>query len=177
MLLATNVLTLGVPVFTGKAVQALKSADPAAHVPRLALCLVAFAIGAAFARIASRVLIFNAGRSAEFDLRSDLFKRLLRLEPGFYRAHPTGDVMSRLTNDVQTVRAMWGAGMLNVVNTAFAFASTLFMMVRIDPVLTLWAILPYPTIVVVGRAFGRRIYKSSREVQARLGGMSNQLQD
>jgi len=177
MLLATNLFGLGVPVYTGKAVEGIKGFDPAGTVPQLAILLIVFAIGTAVTRIISRITIFNAARAAEFDLRSDLFRHLLRLEPAFYRRHPTGDVMSRLTNDVQTVRAMWGAGVLNLVNTAFAFASALVMMLRIDPVLTMWAILPYPTIVVVGRIFGRRIFTSSRLVQARLGAMSNQLQE
>ena len=103
-------------------------------------------------RSLSRVWIFNAARAAEYDLRSDLFRHLLGLDLPWYRAHPTGDVMSRLTNDVQTVRAMWGAGILNVINTLAAFISVLVMMIRIDPLLTLWACLPYPTIALLGRA-------------------------
>jgi ATP-binding cassette subfamily B multidrug efflux pump len=177
MLLATNALFLGIPVYQGAAIDALERGDPGGDVGRYALLLIAFAVATAMTRIVSRTTIFNAARAAEYDMRSDLFGRLLRLEPAFYRAHPTGDVMSRLTNDVQTVRAMWGAGVLNIVNTIFAFTTVIFMMLRVDPWLTLWAIVPYPTIVVVGRIFGRRIYKTSREVQARLGAMSNQLQE
>jgi ATP-binding cassette, subfamily B, multidrug efflux pump len=177
MLLATNLFGLGVPVYTGRIVESIKHVNPIGTVPELALLLIAFAVGTAVTRIVSRVTIFNAARAAEYDLRSDLFRHLLTLEPAFYRKHPTGDVMSRLTNDVQTVRAMWGAGVLNIVNTGFAFATVLVMMLRVDPILTLWAILPYPTIVVVGRIFGKRIYNTSRLVQARLGGMSNQLQE
>jgi ATP-binding cassette subfamily B multidrug efflux pump len=177
MLLATNLLYLGIPIYQGAAVDALDHGDPGGDVPRYAIFLIGFAVATAMSRIVSRTTIFNAARAAEYDLRSDLFGRLLRLDPPFHRAHPTGDVMSRLTNDVQTVRAMWGAGVLNIVNTIFAFATVLVMMVRVDPWLTLWAIVPYPTIVVVGRVFGRRIYKTSREVQAQLGAMSNQLQE
>jgi len=99
------------------------------------------------------------------------------MEPAYFRANPTGDVMSRLTNDVQTVRAMWGAGLLNLVNTAFAFASVLIMMFRVDWVLTLWALLPYPVIYVVGQMMGKRIYKRSQAVQAELGALSSALQE
>jgi len=177
MLLATNLLFLGVPETTRAAVNALKTAGHAGEVPRIALYMVLFAAGTALTRILSRVLIFNAARGAEYDLRSDLFGHLLTLDAGFYRKNPTGDVMSRLTNDVQTVRAMWGAGLLNVVNTTFAFVTVLIMMMRIDPIVTLWAILPYPTIVMVGRIFGRRIFKTSRAVQAQLGELSADLQE
>ncbi|HRC57234.1 MAG TPA: ABC transporter transmembrane domain-containing protein, partial [Kofleriaceae bacterium] len=175
-LLATNVLFLGVPYFMGRAVQALRDGQ-VDGVPMLALWMAVSAVATALTRIVSRVYIFNTARSAEYDLRSDLFRHLLTLDAGYFRKNSTGDVMSRLTNDVQTVRAMWGAGVLNVVNTAFAFATVLFMMMRIDPVLTLWSIAPYPLIYVVGQAFGKRIYKTSQGVQAELGVLSGKIQE
>lgn len=176
MLLLTNVLFLGIPVTTGLTIDALR--DGRHHeVPALALAMVAFALGTAITRILSRIWIFNAARAAEYDLRSELFRHLLGLDQPWYRANPTGDVMSRLTNDVQTVRAMWGAGVLNVVNTAFAFVTVLVMMLRVDPWLTLWACAPYPMIVFLGRIFGRRVYRTSRDVQAQLGALSNEIQE
>lgn len=175
-LLATNVLFLGVPYYMGHAVQSLRDGR-LSELPRLAIMMMVFALATAITRIYSRIWIFNAARSGEYDLRSDLFRHMLGLDAGYYRKNSTGDVMSRLTNDVQTVRAMWGAGVLNLVNTAFAFASVMFMMVRIDPILTLWAIVPYPTIYIVGQAFGRRIYKASQGVQAELGQLSSKIQE
>jgi ATP-binding cassette subfamily B protein len=176
MLLLTNILFLGIPVTTGLTVTALKDGRHD-KIPWLALAMVGFAFGTAVTRILSRVWIFNAARSAEYDLRSDLFRHLLGLDLPWYRANPTGDVMSRLTNDVQTVRAMWGAGVLNVVNTLFAFVTVLIMMIRVDPWLTLWACLPYPTIVLLGRVFGKMVYRTSRDVQAQLGVLSNEIQE
>ena len=78
------------------------------HVPAQCGWMAVFALATAITRIFSRIWIFNAARAAEYDLRSDLFGHLMTLSPAYYREHPTGDVMSRLTNDVQTVRAMWG---------------------------------------------------------------------
>ncbi len=65
----------------------------------------------------SRILIFNAGRNIEYRLRRDLFGHLVRLDPAFYRRHPTGDLMSRLTNDLGAVRMLFGPGLLNLINT------------------------------------------------------------
>ena len=177
MLLLTNALFIGIPVTTGKVVAALQHGDPDNTVPWLCLAMVGFAITTALTRIWSRVWIFNAARGAEYDLRGDLFRHLLGLDGLYHASHPTGDTMSRLTNDVQTVRAMWGAGILNIVNTAFAFATVLTMMLRIDPILTLYACLPYPMIVVAGRMFGKRMFKSSIAVQAQLGSLSNEIQE
>ncbi len=176
MLLATNLLMIGVAKYTGYSLDALKAGDADA-IPADAAWLAFFALATAVTRIFSRIWIFNAARGAEYELRSDLFGHLLTLDAGFYRKNPTGDVMSRLTNDVQTVRAMWGAGVLQVLNTFFVFVPVLSMMLLIDPVLTLWAILPYPTIVMIGRVFGRRIFTTSRAVQAQLGTLSSDLQE
>ena len=126
-LLATNLCMLGIPYYLSRAVQALND-HRLAEVPREALLLLVFAVATAVTRIGSRVWIFNAARAAEYDVRSDLFGHLLTLSPGYYRDHPTGDVMSRLTNDVQTVRAMWGAGLVHLANATTAFATVLTYM-------------------------------------------------
>ena len=71
----------------------------------------------------SRIFIFDAGRNVEYGLRRDLFAHLTRLDPAFYRRHPTGDVMSRLTNDLGAVRMLFGPGLLNLLNTALVYAT------------------------------------------------------
>ncbi len=101
----------------------------------------------------------------------------MTLSPAYFRAHPTGDVMSRLTNDVQTVRAMWGAGLLNLVNAVAAFVTVLAIMLVHDWQVTLWVILPFPLIYVIGQAMSRRIYKTQRAVQAELGTLSSRIQE
>jgi ATP-binding cassette subfamily B multidrug efflux pump len=176
MVLATNLAGLGVPQYLGRGVQALKDRHTS-EVPGLVVLLIMFAIVTAITRIASRVWIFNAARAAEYDLRSDLFGHLMTLSPGYYRDHPTGDVMSRLTNDVQTVRAMWGAGAVHLANAVTSFATALTMMIVLDPMVALLSIIPYPLIFFVGQALSKRIYRTTREVQAELGGLSARIQE
>lgn len=176
MLLLTNVFYLGVPEALGRAIDAIGISDTSI-IRDLVVLMIVFAALTAMTRIASRILIFNSGRAAEYDLRSDLFGHLMTLSPAYYREHPTGDVMSRLTNDVQTVRAMWGAGLLNLANAVIAFVTVLGRMLWTDPIVTLWAILPFPLIYVVGQAMSRRIYGTMRAVQAELGALSSRIQE
>jgi ATP-binding cassette subfamily B protein len=176
-LLVTNTLALTIPYLLGRTIDALREPDPADEVMRLALMMIGFAAAQAVVRVGSRIALFNAARMAEHDLRSDLFEHLMKLEPGYYRTHTTGDVMSRLTADVQTVRALWGPAILNVVNTTFVFGTAMVLMIGIDPVLTLWALLPYPAVMVFGRVFGRQIHRTSRRVQEQLGAVSNTVQE
>jgi ATP-binding cassette subfamily B protein len=185
MMLATNLCFLGVPYYLSRAIQALNDSraggalDPSAldRVPRAAVMLVVFALATAITRILSRVWIFNAARAAEYDLRSELFGHLMTLSPAYYRDHSTGDVMSRLTNDVQTVRAMWGAGAVQLANSVTAFAATLTMMLAFDPAVALISIIPYPLIFFIGQALSKRVYRTTREVQAELGTLSARIQE
>ncbi len=176
MLVITNAAFLGVPELTRRALDAVGTV-PRSTIGLYVAMMIGFAIVTAITRIISRVLIFNAARAAEYDLRSNLFGHLMTLSPSYYRDHPTGDVMSRLTNDVQTVRAMWGAGLLNLANAIVAFTAVMTAMLIHDPIVTLWVILPFPLIYVVGQAMSKRIYKTMRSVQAELGSLSSRLQE
>ncbi len=175
-MILTNLAGVAWPYYMGRAVQALKDQRYDA-VPGYIAYVVGFAVITAATRIASRIWIFNAARSAEYDLRSDLFGHLMTLSPGYYRDHPTGDVMSRLTNDVQTVRAMWGAGLVHLANAIFAFGTTMTIMLLTDPTVTIIALIPYPLIFVAGQALSKRIYRTTRAVQAELGTLSGRIQE
>jgi len=176
MMVATNLCSLGVVTFLSRGVQAIKDRR-SDEVPRAVVLLAVFAMATALTRIASRVWIFNAARAAEYDLRSELFGHLMTLSPGYYRDHPTGDVMSRLTNDVQTVRAFWGAGAVHLANSVTSFAAVLTMMMYLDPTVALLSIVPYPLIFFTGQALSKRVYRTTREVQAELGSLSARIQE
>jgi ATP-binding cassette, subfamily B, multidrug efflux pump len=176
MLVLTNGFFVGVPEMIRYAIDRLGK-EPPSQILLYTLALGGFAVATAITRILSRVWIFNGARAAEFDLRSDLFGHLMTLSPGYYRDHPTGDVMSRLTNDVQTVRAMWGAGLLNLANAVIAFVFVFTALLRMDPIVTLWTILPFPLIYFVGQAMSRRIFTTMRGVQAELGALSARIQE
>ncbi|MEO8548696.1 MAG: ABC transporter transmembrane domain-containing protein, partial [Kofleriaceae bacterium] len=175
-LIATNACYLGVAEYLKESVQALnvRDGDHAVYAVKL---LVLFSVLTAVTRIFSRVWIFNAARAAEYDLRSDLFGHAVSLAPGYYRDHPTGDVMSRLTNDVQVVRAMWGAGLVHLANAITSFATVLPFILLLDWKVALLAIIPYPLIFFIGQLMSRRIYTSMRAVQGELGSLSARIQE
>src|SRR5688572_12036992 len=101
--------------------------------------LVVVGISAFAVRVLSRIFVFNGGRIAEYELRRAVEQRLLELGPSFYGRMPTGDIMSRVTNDLVQVRLLLGFGVLNVMNTPFALASALAVTVPVSWKLTLAA--------------------------------------
>lgn len=142
----------------------------------LGLTLIVVMLGAFLVRVLSRVIVFNAGRSAEYELRRDLEAHLLRLGPSFYRRMPTGEIMSRVTNDLVQVRLLLGFGVLNLINTVFALVSALAVTIPISGTLTLAALSPLPLLSLVSRKLSHEFYTRTRDNQAALGQMSARVQ-
>ena len=125
-LVGTNAFSLAIPWLLKQAIDAMRALSPTvAHgiVVRDAVLIIVFAVLQALIRTWSRIFIFDAGRNIEYGLRRDLFGHLTGLDPGFFRRHPTGDIMSRLTNDLGAVRMLFGPGLLNLLNTALVYAT------------------------------------------------------
>jgi len=137
----------------------------------LGLAVVAFG-----ARVGSRWYLFNAGRDAEYELRSELLRKLHVLGAAFYRKMPAGEIMSRSTSDLQQVRMFFGFGLLNVINLVFVFPSALRVMLTVSVNLTIACLLNLPLVMVVSRQLGRGMYTRMRDNQAALGRMSDVLQ-
>src|SRR5690606_30247786 len=145
--------------------------------PILALLMVVFAVATGIARLISRVAFNGTARRVEHDVRSRLFGHLLGLDPGVYRRHPVGDIMSRLSNDAVSMGTLWRPGIYHLIAATVALASIITMMVVIDPVLTLWALVPFPVMVGLGKLFNRRFYKTTRALQAEYGHLATCVQE
>ncbi len=142
----------------------------------LGLWLIAVMLAAFVVRVLSRVVVFNAGRIAEYELRRELEARLLELGPSFYRRMSTGEIMSRVTNDLVQVRLLLGFGVLNLINTVFALVSALAVTVPISGKLTLAALCPLPLLLLISRRLSQEFYTRTRDNQAALGKMSARVQ-
>jgi ATP-binding cassette subfamily B protein len=142
----------------------------------LGIAMVIVVMGAFVVRVASRVVVFNAGRKAEYELRTELQRHLMRLGPSFYRRVSTGDIMSRATNDIVQVRLLLGFGVLNVCSTALALVSALAIMYPLSPKLTLAALSPLPILLIASRKLSREFYVRTRDAQSALGTMSGRVQ-
>lgn len=138
--------------------------------------LMSVAVGALGIRVLSRMAIFNGGRIAEYELRKALLRQLQRLGPSFYRKMSTGDIMSRATNDLVQVRLLFGFGVLNTINTVFAFASALAVTLRISVKLTAASLSTLPLLLFAVWAFARVMFRKQRENQDAIGHMSALVQ-
>jgi ATP-binding cassette subfamily B protein len=176
-LVATTACALAQPRLLQWAIDALGGPDAAGRVPVYAGLIALVAIAQAVIRTASRVYIFNAGRNIEYTLRRDVFAHLLAHDAPFFRRHATGDVMSRLTNDLTAVRMLFGPGILNLFNTTILYVGCVWQLVAMSPRLTLVALVPYPVLLIAARLSTRLMYRATREIQEQLGRMSTSIQE
>jgi ATP-binding cassette subfamily B protein len=176
-LFVTASLAMAVPYLLKRAIDAIERGEPFSVAARIAGLIVVVAIVQAVARTLSRALIFNVGRDVEYDLRSDLFAHLQRLPVAFYQAQQTGDLMSRLINDVTAIRMLLGVGILNLVNTPLYYAYGLTIMLTLDPTLTVVALAPFPILLLLVKSMSRRMMEQTLRVQEGLAGLSSAVQE
>jgi ATP-binding cassette subfamily B protein len=174
LLVGQQVLMANRDLFVRDAVNAVLADEKAAGA-RAALILLGVSVAAAIVRVLSRITIFTGGRNVEYELRAVLLSRLHKLGPSFFRRMPTGEIMSRATNDLGQVRLLLGFGVLNVVGSSCALISALSVMVRLSPKLTLAVLVVLPLLVLVTRSFSGRMFKANRENQEAIGKMSDRV--
>jgi ATP-binding cassette subfamily B protein len=141
-----------------------------------AVMLVTAAVAGAF-RFGMRELLNSISRRIETDLRRDAMARLLALDAAWFGARRTGDLMARLTNDVQAVRMAAGPAIMYFVNTIFGALFALIMMVRISPSLTLFALLPMIGLPVLMIRLGRAVHERFESVQAQFSTLTTRAQE
>jgi ATP-binding cassette subfamily B multidrug efflux pump len=172
-LIATDLAGIALPwLIKGGIDTALGASDAERSLLQYPLLILGAAALQGFFRYCWRINIHGFSRRCEADLRDRVFAHLQRLPLSYFQRTKTGDLMSRLTNDIQAVRELMGFGSLAIVDAVVVIIFSLALMITIDPWLTLWSMMAMPLIPVVVRFFGREIFRSSRETQERLSQLS-----
>src|SRR5580700_4811965 len=143
--IATNAAAVQAPRVLGWAVDSLKG-HYANHrmILGFAGLLVAISIVKGVFLYAQRWILIGISREIEFDIRNDLFRHLEKQDSGFYQRYRTGDVMARMTNDLNAVRNLLGPALMYSANTVFFTLFALPFLLHLSPWLTLVALAPMP---------------------------------
>jgi ATP-binding cassette, subfamily B, multidrug efflux pump len=176
-LLATGSLAMTIPYLLKRAVDTIAAGGSLGRVGGIALLMIGIALVQAVARTFSRFVIFNVGRDIEYDLRNDLFAHLERLPLAYYQSQQTGDLMSRLVNDITAVRMLLGVGFLNLINTPIYYVYAVSIMASLDWRLTLAALVPYPLVLLIVKRTSRQLMERTLKVQEGLAAMSSRVQE
>lgn len=175
-LAATNLLSVTMPLYLAAGIDALAAPTPdRATAARMAAWVAVMGLTVIGVRTLSRVLFFTPGRLVEQALKRDLFAALLAHQPSFHRRSTTGDLFSRVANDVNHLRLLAGFGLLQVANTVLALGLAGGQMVRVSGDLALVVLVPIGIGLVVVQTSIRRLYVLMRRLQEQVAVLSNEV--
>ena len=173
----SNLLGIINPKIVSHAIDYLQGDIHIPHLLKYAGALIGITIILGFFRFLTRRTVIVVSRLIENDMRNDLFAKLQSLSSAFYQKNNTGDIMARLTNDLNAVRSVLGPGLMYTVNTIATFIFVIIMMLTISPLLTLMAMIPVPLMVIMVNYFNRQINRSYTAVQAQYATISTKTQE
>jgi ATP-binding cassette, subfamily B, multidrug efflux pump len=122
--------------------------------------IIATTIIAGFLTFLMRQTLIVMSRHIEFDLKNEVFQQYENLSQNFYKQNRTGDLMSRISEDVSKVRMYVGPAVMYTINTLIRFAIVIAYMFAVSPRLTLYTLLPLPILSYA-------IFKISSEINKR----------
>jgi ATP-binding cassette subfamily B protein len=125
----------------------------------------------------TRWILIGLSRDVEYDLRNDLLDRLVKMEPEYYVRNRTGELMSRCTNDLNSVRMVLGPGIMYSANTLATMVLALVLMFWLSPKLSLYVLIPVPVVAFSVFFFGRKIHGLYAQIQASLAALSSRAQE
>lgn len=140
------------------------------------LLIAASAVEGLFRFLMRRTLI-GVSRNIEYDLRNDLFSHLQSLSPSFYQRNPTGDIMSRATNDLSAVRMVLGPGIMYSINTLFTAVLTISILVTLNLQLAILTLLPLLAVSVCVKYFGNQIHQRFERIQEQFATLTTLAQE
>lgn len=174
-LVVSGFTTTLAPRLVGAAIDAINRGG-AMPLPYLFGILAAVGFSAA-AMVVVRRSILNASWEIQFDIRRDLFEHFARLSPRYYDTHRVGDLMARLTADLNAVRMMIGVGVFQGINTALLLGFTLTQMFLLNVSLTLVTMLTVPLITLSFFLLLRIIHQRYEKVQEQFSNISAMAQE
>ena len=135
-----------------------------------------FALSSLCSYAYARIMVHVAQQTVAA-LRQDLFDRLQELPISYYDRHQSGDLMSRFTNDIDTVSEMLNSSFASIISNVLTFVGTVVMMIVLNPWLTLITFLFLGLMGVVVKTIGGRSRTNFQRQQAALGAMNGYIEE
>jgi ABC-type multidrug transport system fused ATPase/permease subunit len=169
-------MTVLIPWLIGQAVNAIESGDKPDLLP-LALAIVGAGILRLGLTVVRRVVAGKVSLAVEFDLRQRFYAHLQRLELGFFDSQQTGQLMSRATVDLQSIRFFLGYGLIFITQNLLTLVLACAVMIAINPLLALVALIPAPFVVYTASRYNRVSRPAVQEVQQRIAELTAEAEE
>jgi ABC-type multidrug transport system fused ATPase/permease subunit len=168
--------TVAIPWLTGRGIDAVTRGDEA-DVKLYAGVVVLAALARLALSVARRLISGRVSLGVELDLRNRMYEHLQALELGFFARQQTGQLMSRSTVDLASVRFFLGYGLVFIAQSALTILLASAAMFVLQPGLAALALLPVPFVVLVAARYGRRSRPALTEVQQRIAELTADVEE
>ncbi len=169
-------MTVLIPWLVGNAVDAIESGERPDLMP-LALAIVGAAILRLGLTVVRRLIAGKVSVAVEFDLRERMYQHLQALELGFFDRQQTGQLMSRATVDLQSIRFFLGYGLIFLTQNALTITLASIVMFAIEPWLAALALIPVPFVIVAAARFNRLSRPAVQETQQRIAELTAEAEE
>jgi ABC-type multidrug transport system fused ATPase/permease subunit len=170
------VCTVAIPWLTGRAVDQISDGDRDG-LRTLALAVIGVALARLGLSVLRRLVAGQVSLAIEYDLRTLLYAHLQKLELGFFAGQQTGQLMSRATVDLSSVRFFLGYGLVFILQSGLTILLGAAAMFWLQPGLAALALIPVPFVVLVATRYGRRSRPALQEVQQRIGEVTANVEE
>jgi ATP-binding cassette subfamily B protein len=123
-----------------------------------------------------RQTIIVMSRHIEYDQKNEVYYHYQQLDTHFFKTHDTGDLMSRMAEDVSRVRMFTGPAVMYLTNLIAVILFSTFYMWKKNPELTIWALTPLPLLAITIYFVNSIIHKKSEKIQALLSALTTNAQ-
>src|SRR5918994_2309323 len=167
---------VAVPALVGETIDAIRKGDDSLFWPYGALIIAAGLLRLVFS-VARRLVAGRVSLGVEFDLRNRMYSHLQSLELAFFDDQQTGQLMSRLTVDLQSVRFFLGYGLIFIGQSMVTILIAATVMFVVNPGLALVALAPMPFVIWAAARYGRLNRPASQEVQQRIAELTAEAEE
>jgi ATP-binding cassette, subfamily B, multidrug efflux pump len=177
-LVASSAAVAATPALTGRLIDIATGAagsKDASSLTAPALLLVSATLIGWFAQRMQILTLGTAGQKALYQVRAEVFERIVDLDVGYFEAVESGDLMSRLINDIEQINSFLSQGFRRLLSSAFSLVATLVFMLVVEWRLALATLLVVPVMLVVTRLFGMIARRAFRKRQEAIGDISATL--
>ena len=169
---------LSIPLIIERAIDALTLEGAGLQaLTRYALYILGLAVVMSIFRFFWRYFILGASRKIEFTLRNEFFTHLQSLSFDFYAERKVGNLMALTVNDIEAIRMACGIGVVVAYDGILLLVFILAAMAYVSPTLTLYAVIPFPILVIIVAKFGKMIEDRFEKVQASFSDLTEKARE
>ena len=180
IMLVSNLLSLAAPLFSGKAINAIKPGAGAVDTDTvLHYCLlmaICYVLAATLSYVLA-VIMTVLSKKIVYTMRKQVFERLMELPVGFFDTHATGDIISHISYDIDTVNTSLSHDLLQILSSIVTVVGSLVMMATISPILIAVFVFTVPASILFTRWRTKKMYPLHRARSSKLGELNGYAEE